>query len=80
MRSTLAPLRSEAQVTESKDGFSTKEILVEIRDDLKDHIKESEAYAKDVQAQLARRPKRSEIIGWATSVGIVVGAVVAVLP
>ena len=68
-------------MTPSKDdGFSNKEILIEIRDDLKDHIKESEVYAKDVQAQLARRPKRTEIIGWATSVGIIVGAVVAVLP
>ncbi len=64
----------------SKEGFTDHEILVEIRADVKQHIKDSEDYSRDVQAQLARRPKRSEVIGWFTSVGIIVGAVIAVLP
>lgn len=62
------------------DGFSNKEILVVIRDDLKAHIKESDKYALNVQEQLARRPKRSEIIGWMTSIGIIVGAVIVLIP
>ena len=62
------------------DGFTDHEILKEIRKDLKEHIKDSTKYTSQVQQQLARRPKRSEIIGWATSVGIIVGAVTVLIP
>lgn len=62
------------------DGFSNKEILVVIRDDLKAHIKDSRVIESKIQEQLARRPKRSEIIGWMTSIGIIVGAVIVLIP
>ena len=66
------PIRKE-------DGFTDHEILKEIRDDLKTHIKDSRETESRIQKQLARRPKRTEIVGWITSIAIVSGAVVAVL-
>lgn len=62
------------------DGFTDHEILKEIRDDMKQHIKDSRKTEAQIQIQLSRRPKRAEVVGWFASIGFVVGIVLAVLP
>ncbi len=60
---------------QSKDGFSDHEILIEIREDLKEHIEESRDSDNAVQRDLSIRPTRGEVIGWFTGLGVVVGLV-----
>lgn len=64
-------------MAQSNDGFSDHEILIEIRGDLKEHIKDSRDYTEEVQDDLSARPTRIEVIGWFTGLGVVVGLVAA---
>lgn len=64
--------------TSSKSGFSDHEVLLEIRDDLKQHIKDSNAVENDIRENLAKRPTRTEVVLWITGVGTIVGTVLAI--
>ena len=57
------------------NGFTTHEILVEIRDDLKEHIKDSQLTEIEINKALAARPTRAEVIRWAGAGTGIVGLI-----
>ncbi len=64
--------------SKAESGFSDHEVLLEIRDDLKQHIKDSNAVENDIRENLAKRPTRTEIVLWVTGVGSIVATVLAI--
>lgn len=59
------------------NGFTTHEILVEIRDDLKEHIKDSQVTEIEINKALSARPTRGEVIRWIGGASMLVGLVMA---
>lgn len=47
------------------EGLSTHEMVLEIRADLKQHIKDSQTTELHITRELGSRPTRSEVIKWA---------------
>ena len=62
----------------SKDGFTDHEILLEIRNDLKQHIRDGSQTETDLREQIAKRPTRTEVVLWLSGTGTLVGIVLAV--
>ena len=61
------------------DGFSMKEVVIEIKDDLKAfRIKYDEDQEKR-DVEIAKRPTRTELYGSVTVVGVIVGIVISIV-
>ena len=61
------------------DGFSMKEVVVEIKNDLKAfRIKYDEDQEKR-DVEIAKRPTRTELYGSVTVVGVIVGIVISIV-
>ncbi len=61
------------------DGFSMKEVVVEIKDDLKAfRIKYDEDQEKR-DVEIAKRPTRTELYGSVAVVGVIVGIVTSIV-
>ncbi len=57
-------------------GFTDHEILVEIRDDLKRHIDDSQDTEIEIKTALAARPTRGEVIKWVGAGSALFGIIV----
>jgi len=60
------------------DEYTVKEIVTEIRDDLKDHITDSEAYKRETDERLSRRPTRADMYRFVSTILVIVGTGVGV--
>jgi hypothetical protein len=47
------------------NGLSTHEMVMEIRADLKDHIKDSNDIERRITREILSRPTRGEVVRWA---------------
>ena len=61
------------------NGFSMKEVVIEIKDDLKAfRIKYDEDQEKR-DVEIAKRPTRTELYGSVTVVGVIAGIVISIV-
>ncbi len=55
------------------DGFSNKEVLIEVRDGLQEFRDEYTKDQKERNKELAKRPTRTELWSLVSGVGLIVG-------
>jgi len=60
------------------EGYTVKEIVTEVRDDLKAHIKDSDQYMQEIAGEFAKRPTRAGIYRFVTVFVLVLGTGVGV--
>ena len=61
------------------DGFSMKEVVIEIKDDLKAFRSKYDEDQDRRDLEIAKRPTRSELYGSIGAVGILVGIITRVI-
>lgn len=60
-------------------GLTQREILLEVRKDVKNHVEEYQEDKVEVALAFGRRPTRAEVISWAGGIGAIVGVTVALI-
>ena len=61
------------------DGFSMKEVVIEIKEDLKAFRTKYDADQERRDDEIAKRPTRTEVYGSVGVVGVIVGIVSAIV-
>ena len=61
------------------DGFSMKEVVIEIKDDLKAFRVKYDEDQEKRDVEIAKRPTRTELYGSVTVVGVIVGIVISIV-
>ena len=63
----------------SNDGFSMKEVVIEIKNDLKAFRLKYDEDQERRDVEIAKRPTRTELYGSVGVVGIIVGIIMSVM-
>ncbi|KKK76157.1 hypothetical protein LCGC14_2458180 [marine sediment metagenome] len=61
------------------NGFSMKEVVIEIKDDLKAFRVKYDEDQEKRDVEIAKRPTRTELYGSVTVVGVIVGIVISIV-